>query len=250
MNLKEEALRVLGLELEAVKNLESQLNESFFKAVDVILSCSSKVILTGMGKSGIVAQKISSTLSSTGTPSLFLHPAESSHGDLGVIQKSDIVVALSKSGEVKEMNELVNFVTRRGVTLIAITSNPESALARSAKLVLSTGPVKEACPLGLAPTSSTTASLVLGDILAMCLLRARGFKEKDFAEFHPGGALGRKMLTKVKDLMHSGDALPLVTKDMSLQDVVVAMTGGETRGVVGVVDKNKSLVGILSLIHI
>ncbi len=244
--LKTEALRVLDLELKSISQLKESLDSSFFEAVDLILNCSSKVIITGIGKSGLIGRKISSTLSSTGTPSLYLHPAESSHGDLGVIQSEDVVIAISKSGEVAEMSSLYNYLARKGIPLIAMTAKPESSLAKNSTICLNIGQSKEACPLGLAPTSSTTSTLVLGDILAMCLLKARGFSEKEFAEYHPGGALGRKLLTRVKDVMLTGDALPLVSTDVNMSAVVSAMTGGEARGVVGIIDENKHLVGIVT----
>ncbi len=241
-----EAKRVFDLEITALRNQIEILNDDFVKAVQMLMACKSKVIITGMGKSGLIGRKISSTLSSTGTPSLFLHPSESAHGDLGVIQKDDVVIAISNSGESQEMSPLLNHVQRKGINLIAITSKKESTLAQAAQVALVLAPAKEACPLGLAPTSSTIATLAFGDALAMCLLKEKGFQKEDFAEFHPGGSLGKKLLTRVKDVMHGQDALPLVTEEKSLLEVMTLMTGNEVRGVVGVIDKKSSLIGIVT----
>lgn len=241
-----EAQRVLDLEIAALTNQKNIIDDEFVKAIGLLKSCKSKVIITGMGKSGLIGRKVSSTLSSTGTPSLYLHPAESAHGDLGVIQKGDVVIAISNSGESKEMNPLLNYVKRKGIQLIAITSKKESTLSQSADVSLVLSDSKEACPLGLAPTSSTISTLALGDALAMCLLKEKGFKKEDFAEYHPGGSLGKKLLTRVKDVMHGTDSLPLVTKEKSLLEVMTSMTGNEVRGVVGVVDESSSLIGIVT----
>ena len=206
-----EAQRVLGIESQTILDLKANLNASFNQATELILNCQSKVIVTGMGKSGLVGRKISSTLSSTGTPSLFLHPAESSHGDLGVVGKGDLIIAISNSGEIPEMTPLLNYIVKKGIQLIAITAHMDSTLAKVATVSLDISIRKEACPLGLAPTSSSIATLALGDALAMAVLKARGFDEQSFAEFHPGGSLGRKLLTRVCDVMHT--SLPLVKRD-------------------------------------
>lgn len=242
----EEARRVLRIEAQSILDLSDKLDSRFERAVQMILDCTGKVILTGMGKSGQIARKISSTLSSTGTPSVFLHPAESAHGDLGVIAKGDLVVAISNSGESPEMNSLLHFVARRGVSLIAMTGNASSSLARAAQVNLDISVKEEACPLGLAPTSSSTASLALGDALAMAVLRRRGFRREEFAEFHPGGKLGRRLLTRVREVMHGGESLPLVPLDEPMTKVVTAMTSKDVRGVAGVVDSAGNLLGVIT----
>lgn len=242
----EEARRVLKIEAQAIVDLAEKLDAQFERAVNLVMECRGKLILTGMGKSGQVARKISSTFSSTGTPSLYLHPAESAHGDLGVIAKDDLVLALSYGGESPELASLLHFLARRGVPLIAMTANPESSLGRAGQVVLDISVKEEACPLGLAPTSSSTATLAMGDALAMAVLKRKGFRREEFAEFHPGGKLGKKLLTRVKDVMHMGDALPLVPPEESISKVVSAMTSKDVRGVAGVVDQDRCLVGIIT----
>lgn len=242
----EEARRVLRIEAQSILDLAERLDGTFEKAVSAVLECKGKVILTGMGKSGQVARKISSTLSSTGTPSVYLHPAESSHGDLGVIAKGDLVIAISYGGESAEMNSLLNFVSRRNIPLIAMTANKESSLGRAGQWWLDISVKEEACPMGLAPTSSSTVTLAYGDALAMAVLQRRGFKREDFAEFHPGGKLGKKLLTRVKDVMHTGEALPLVQPEEAITKVVSAMTSKDVRGVAGVVDADKNLIGVVT----
>lgn len=242
----EEGRRVLKIEAQSILDVAERLNGNFEQAVKLVLECTGKVIVTGIGKSGQVARKMASTLSSTGTPSLYLHPAESSHGDMGVISTGDLVVAFSYGGESPEFAPLLNFVTRRGVPLIGFTARGESALARHATVVLDITVKEEACPLGLAPTSSSTASLALADALAMAVLKRRGFRKEDFAEFHPGGSLGRRLTMRVKDVMHKGDALPLVQPEESMTRVISLMTSKDVRGVAGVIDKNSSLVGIVT----
>jgi arabinose-5-phosphate isomerase len=242
----EEGRRVLKIEAQSILDIAERLNGAFTKAVDLIMACKGKVIVTGIGKSGQVARKIASTFSSTGTPSLYLHPAESSHGDMGVIGEGDLVIAFSYGGESPEFLPLLNFLTRRGVPLIGFTARNESVLAKHANVVLDIAVKEEACPLGLAPTSSSTASLALGDALAMAVLRRRGFRKEDFAEFHPGGSLGRKLTLRVKDVMHKGDALPLVQPEESMTRVISLMTSRDVRGVAGVVDGAGALVGIIT----
>ncbi len=244
--LKNEALRVLDLEAQSILALKEFINDDFSKAIDLIMECKSKVIVTGIGKSGLVGRKISSTLSSTGTPSMFLHPAESTHGDLGVVQEGDIVIAISKSGEASEMSAIISYTSRKGIPLIAITAKKGSTLDEGATATLFISEMAEACSLGLAPTTSAVATLAIGDALAMCLLKARGFKEAEFAEFHPGGALGKKLLTRVVDVMYSGKSLPLVNEDATMMDVVTLMTGGDVKGVVGVINTGGDLVGIVT----
>jgi arabinose-5-phosphate isomerase len=241
-----EAQRVMQIEAQAIQALVNRLDANFTRAVDLLLSASGKVIFTGMGKSGIIARKIASTLSSTGTPSLFIHPAESSHGDLGTICAGDVVVAISYGGETPELVPLLDYCARKDVPIVAMTGRMTSSLAKAAQVALDVSVKEEACPLGLAPTASTVATLALGDALAMVLLRRRGFSPEEFAEFHPGGSLGRRLLTRVRDVMHFGDALPIVTKSTEMRKVLTHMTAKEVRGVVGVVDGNEQLIGIIT----
>lgn len=242
----EEGRRVLKIEAQSILEVAEKLNGGFTQAVQMLLDCKGKVIVTGIGKSGQIARKMASTLSSTGTPALYLHPAESSHGDMGVITEGDLVVAFSYGGESPEFAPLLNFVTRRGVPLVAFTARGESALAKHATVVLDISVKEEACPLGLAPTSSSTASLALADALAMAVLKRRGFRKEDFAEFHPGGSLGRRLTMRVKDVMHKGEALPIVTPEEGMSRVISLMTSRDVRGVAGVVDAKQSLVGIIT----
>ncbi|NJL25029.1 MAG: KpsF/GutQ family sugar-phosphate isomerase [Calothrix sp. SM1_5_4] len=242
----EEARRVLKVEAQSILDLAERLNGNFEKAVQFLLDCTGKVIVTGIGKSGQIARKMASTLSSTGTPALYLHPAESSHGDLGVIAKQDLVLAFSYGGESPELAPVMNFCARRDVPLIAFTAKGDSSLARYARVVLDVSVREEACPLGLAPTSSSTASLALADALAMAVLRRRGFRKEDFAEYHPGGSLGRRLTLRVSDVMHAGDSLPLVSPDQDMKHVISLMTSREVRGVAGVVDPNGNLVGVIT----
>jgi arabinose-5-phosphate isomerase len=246
MNDIEEARRVLRIEAQSIVDLAERLDSNFEKAVSTVLETKGKVILTGMGKSGQIARKISSTFSSTGTPSVYLNPAESSHGDLGVISKGDLIIAISYGGESNELSALLNFASRRNVPLLAMTANKESTLGKAGNVFLDISVKEEACPMGLAPTSSSTVTLAYGDALAMAVLQRRGFKREDFAEYHPGGKLGKKLLTRVKDVMHTGDALPIVSPEESISKVVSAMTSKDVRGVAGVVDANKNLVGTIT----
>ncbi len=241
-----EARRVLRVEAQALLHLESRLDSSFSAAVDLILQNRGKLVVSGIGKSGQVARKISSTFSSTGTPSFFLHPAESSHGDLGVLTPTDLILAVSYGGESSELESLLKYACRCAIPLIAITGHTQSTLAKAAHVVLDVSVSEEACPMGLAPTSSTTATMALGDALAMAVLVRRGFKVEDFAQLHPGGSLGRRLLTRVRDLMHRGDSMPLVAETESASVVVSAMTGQEVRGVAGVLDTEGKLVGIIT----
>jgi arabinose-5-phosphate isomerase len=239
------ARETLKIEAEAITQLIPRLDEKFEKAAQLILNCQGKIILTGIGKSGQVARKIASTLSSTGTPSLYLHPAESSHGDMGVISKNDLVIALSYGGQAAELNSVLNFISRNGIGLIALTGKPNSTLAKAATVVLDVSVEKEACPLNLAPTSSSTATLAMGDALAMAVLDARGFKSENFAELHPSGSLGVK-LARVKDIMQSGKALPFITKETSMKDLLTSMTHQSVRGAAGVLDENGQLIGVIT----
>ncbi len=241
----EEARRVLRVESKCLLDVAERLDDNFKKCVDLILACKGKVILTGIGKSGLVARKIASTLSSTGTPSLFLHPAESAHGDLGVISNNDLVVAISSSGESDELISIINYITRRNIACISMTGNPKSSLGKVG-VFLDISAKEEACPLGLAPMSTTTVTLALGDALASAVIRMRGFTRKDFAEFHPHGTLGRRLYLRVKDLMHSGDQLPVVKKSSMMKEVISLMTSADVRGVAGVVDENDQLCGVIT----
>ena len=236
--------RIIEEEIEGLEKLKESLGESFAQAVKEILACEGKVILTGIGKSGHVARKIASTLSSTGTPSVFLHPSEALHGDLGLIDKKDIVIAISNSGESSEVLSIVPYVKLQGVPLIAITGNPSSSLAKHSDIVLTIPTGKEAGHLGLAPTTSSTATLALGDALALTVMELRGFTEKDFALRHPAGSLGRK-LRLVKDLHHTGDELPVVKEDTPMRETVLVMTE-KGFGATAVVNEEGKLVGIIT----
>ena len=219
------ARRTLSVEAEALNNMATLLGDEFIQAVNSVLSCHGKVIITGMGKSGLVGRKIAATLASTGTPSFFLHPGEAFHGDLGMISQSDVVLALSHSGETDEVLKIVPFIQSNGNVLISITANPESTLAKNSNIHLNTGVKEEACILHLAPTSSTTAQLALGDALAIALMKAREFTSMDFARLHPGGSLGRRLLMTVGNVMRKND-LPVVNMDCSATEMIHAMTRG------------------------
>ncbi|MEO8602468.1 MAG: KpsF/GutQ family sugar-phosphate isomerase [bacterium] len=238
------ARRVLDVEIAAVNAVRRRLDERFAQAIELLAACRGKIVVTGIGKSGHICRKIAATLASTGTPATFLHAAEAVHGDFGVVGKDDVVLALSYSGEVDEMVRLLPLLQRHDVRIIAITGAPQSTLARAADVVLDASVPEEACPLGLAPTASTTAALALGDALAVALFERNGFREEDFAALHPAGSLGRRLL-KVSDLMHSGDALPLVRRDAALADAVLEISH-KRLGVTGVVDGRGNLVGIVT----
>ncbi|WP_278618950.1 KpsF/GutQ family sugar-phosphate isomerase [Ectopseudomonas oleovorans] len=244
-DLIDSAQRTIHLELEAVQELLPRINADFIKACELILSCKGRVVVVGMGKSGHIGNKIAATLASTGTPSFFVHPAEASHGDMGMITKDDIVLALSNSGSTAEIITLLPLIKRLGIRLISMTGNPDSPLAKAADVNLDARVSQEACPLNLAPTSSTTASLVLGDALAIALLEARGFTAEDFAFSHPGGALGRRLLLKVENVMHSGESLPQVTRGTSLRDALLEMTQ-KGLGMTTVLEADGHLAGIFT----
>ena len=241
-----EAHRVLEIEARSITEAAARLGPNLAAAVDLVIGCTGKVIVTGIGKSGQIARKMASTLSSTGTPALFLHPAESSHGDMGVIAVNDLVIGFSYGGEAREMVPLLNYCARRDVPLIAFTGSVSSSLAKAARVCLDASVREEACPLGLAPTSSSTVSLALADALAMAVLKRRGFAKEDFAEFHPGGSLGRKLTLRVRDVMHAGEALPLVPLDQDMKRVISLMASREVRGVAGVIDPAGRLVGVIT----
>ena len=237
-------LAVLNTEAEAISALTGRLDQRFHDACELILKCAGRIVVTGMGKSGHIGNKIAATLASTGSPAFFMHPGEASHGDLGMITADDLVIALSNSGETSEITLLLPLLKRIGIPLVALTGNPASTLARSASIHLDVSVAREACPLGLAPTSSTTATLAMGDALAVAVLEARGFTEEDFALSHPGGQLGRRLLLRVSDIMHTGDAIPMVTAETTLKDTLLEMTV-KGLGMAGVIDAaSKRLVGI------
>ena len=239
------AKRVLQIEADAVLALKSRINGDFSRAVDIILACQGKVVVTGMGKSGLICQKIAATMASTGTPTFFLHPAEGIHGDLGMLAKGDVVIAISNSGETEEVCRILPVIKRMGLPLVAMSGKPNSTLGIAGDVHLDISVAEEACPLGLAPTASTTATLAMGDALAVALLEKRGFKEEDFALFHPGGALGKKLLLRVEELMHSGDAMPMVSLDTPVQEALFEITTKKL-GITGVADAAGHLVGVFS----
>jgi arabinose-5-phosphate isomerase len=234
---------VLEIEAKAITDLISRLDESFERAVQIVLACKGRIVVSGIGKSGHVARKIASTLASTGTPAFFVHPAEASHGDLGMITRDDALIGLSNSGESGELLAIVPLLKRQGAKLIAMTGNERSSLAKEADAHLYAGAEKEACPLDLAPTASTTAALALGDALAVALMREKGFTRDDFARSHPGGALGRRLLTHVRDVMRTGTGAPRVGPRATVMDAVVEMSRG-LMGMTAVVDDAGRVIGI------
>lgn len=236
---------VLRIEAEAVSELISKLDENFTKAVKAILQCRGRVIVTGMGKSGIIGKKISATLASTGTPAFFMHPAEAIHGDLGMVTSDDIVLAISNSGSTEELLKIIPFLKRFDITLIALTGNPASALARCSDIHIDVSVKEEACPLGIVPTASTTAALAMGDAIAVALLSLKGFNEQDFASFHPGGALGMKLFVKVSELMHTGEELPIIYPDTSMIDALMVISAGRL-GMAVVLTAQNQVVGIVT----
>ncbi len=238
------AKRTIDKEIEALRMMEDELGDTLPKALDLMQNTKGRVIVTGMGKSGHVGSKIAATLASTGTPSFFVHPGEASHGDLGMLTKEDIVLAISNSGETKELSDIILYCKRYDIPLIAITKNPNSTLGKMGDILLKLPDDGEACPLGLAPTSSTTATMVLGDILAVCLLERRGFSKTDFRQRHPGGKLGSYLL-KVSDLMHKDNEMPLVKTGTPLQTALLEMTS-KMLGCVGIVSNDNKLIGIIT----
>ncbi len=241
----EEGKRVLAIEARAITNLIDRLDHRFTQAVDLLFHCQGKVVVSGMGKSGLIGTKIAATLASTGTPAFFLHPAEGIHGDLGMLARKDLLIAISNSGETDEVLKLLSSVKRLGVPVIALTGRPQSTLAKNSDVALDVSVSEEACPLGLAPTASTTATLALGDALAIALLQRRGFKEEDFAQFHPGGTLGRRLLLKVRDLMHQGEAIPRVPHTASLREAILEMTSKKL-GMTTVTESDGRLRGVIT----
>jgi arabinose-5-phosphate isomerase len=242
-NFKQLGLAVINTELAAVEALKSRINDDFSKACELMLACEGRIVVTGMGKSGHIGGKIAATLASTGSPAFFVHPGEASHGDLGMITPKDVVIALSNSGNTTEILTIIPIIKRFGVPLIALTGNAQSPLATLADVNLDVSVAQEACPHGLAPTSSTTVSLVMGDALAVALLQARGFTPEDFALSHPGGTLGRRLLCHVNDIMHKGDRTPKVNKQATVSEALLEMTR-KGLGMTAVVDENDQLLGI------
>ncbi|HSE43433.1 MAG TPA: KpsF/GutQ family sugar-phosphate isomerase [Acidobacteriota bacterium] len=238
------AREVLQSEANAILGLIERIDANFEKAVDLLSQCKGRLVLTGMGKSGIICKKIAATFSSTGQPSFFLHPAEAIHGDLGMLMAGDIVVSVSNSGETPEILRMLEMLKRLGIPLIALTGGNNSTLARHSEVVLDVSVTQEACPLNLVPTASTTAALAMGDALAMCLMVKRGFKEEDFALLHPGGKLGKKLM-KVSSLMRTGDDIPIVTASSVMKDVIYEMSRKRI-GITTVVDEERRVVGVIS----
>ncbi len=237
------ARQVLIIEADAVRALTQRIDDNFLHALNLILACKGRVIVSGMGKSGHIARKIAATMSSTGTPAYFVHPGEASHGDLGMVTAQDVFIGISYSGESEELLTIVPVIKRQGAHLITLTGNPKSSLAQAADVHLNGAVAEEACPMGLAPTASTTAALALGDALAVALLDAKGFGEEDFARSHPGGSLGRRLLTHVRDVMHTHASIPSVREDATLADAVLEISR-KGLGMTGIVDDNKHLLGI------
>ncbi len=237
------ARQVLIIEADAVRALTQRIDDNFLQALNLILACKGRVIVSGMGKSGHIARKIAATMSSTGTPAYFVHPGEASHGDLGMVTAQDVFIGISYSGESEELLTIVPVIKRQGAHLITLTGNPKSSLAQAADVHLNGEVAQEACPMGLAPTASTTAALALGDALAVALLDAKGFGEEDFARSHPGGSLGRRLLTHVRDVMHTHASIPSVREDATLADAVLEISR-KGLGMTGIVDDGKHLVGI------
>ncbi|MFN3918815.1 MAG: KpsF/GutQ family sugar-phosphate isomerase [Methylohalobius sp.] len=243
--LRQLGLEVIRLEAEAVGALASRIDENFSRACQLMLECRGRVIVTGMGKSGHICGKIASTLASTGTPAFFVHPGEASHGDLGMITEHDVVLALSNSGETAEIITIIPLIKRLGVPLIAMTGRPDSTLAQQATVHIDVSVRQEACPLGLAPTASTTAALAMGDALAVALLSARGFTQADFARSHPAGSLGRRLLLKIDDVMHTGADIPAVHESVSLSEALLEMTAKKL-GMTAVIDNERRVRGIFT----
>ncbi|WP_018232426.1 KpsF/GutQ family sugar-phosphate isomerase [Thioalkalivibrio thiocyanodenitrificans] len=240
---RELALAVLDTEARSILDLKARIDDRFIRACEYLLACTGRIVVTGMGKSGHIGSKIAATLASTGSPAFFVHPGEASHGDLGMITSGDAVLALSNSGETDELLTILPIIRRLGVPLIAMTGNTESSLAREATVHLDISVAREACPLGLAPTSSTTATLALGDALAVALLEARGFTADDFARSHPGGRLGRRLLLHVADIMHTGDRIPRVHAEAPLREALLEITR-QGLGMTVVVDRNEHVIGV------
>lgn len=244
-NILQRAKTIIDIEIDALEGIKAQLDQDFEKAISIIELSKGRVVVTGMGKSGIIGKKIAATMSSTGTPAYFLHPAEGSHGDLGILMRDDVVIAISNSGETPEILNILPLVKRFGLPMIAMTGNMNSTLSRQSDAVLNVGVKEEACPLGLAPTASTTATMAMGDALAVVLLERRGFSEEDFAIFHPAGSLGKRLLIKVSDLMQVGDNLPIVSHDTPFLDALMEMSSKKL-GMTLVLGADQEILGILT----
>ncbi len=240
-----QAKKILKIEADAVRSLIDRINESFIQSIDIMHSCHGKVVVTGMGKSGIIGKKIAATLASTGTPAFYLNPAEGGHGDVGVVSKGDVVLAISNSGETDEIISLLPTLKRLDIKIIALTGNPQSTLAKASDVSLDVSVREEACPMGLAPTASTTAALAMGDALAITLLSKKGFTEEDFAFFHPGGNLGRRLILTVEDLMHTGNAIPSVNADALMKDAIMEISS-KRLGITAVTDNTFKLQGVIT----
>ena len=245
MGTLEELDRVFQQEIETLINVRESLNGAYTEAVEILFRCSGKVVVTGVGKSGLIGQKIASTMVSTGTPAFFLHPSDAMHGDVGIVKNGDVLLVVSKSGESDELLSILNYVRNIGVLAISITANPASALQRNSDLVLLTPVSQEACPLNLAPTSSTTAALVVGDALAMALMKLRDFKPENFALFHPGGQLGKRLLMTVADIMRSGEANPVIAAEDNVRTMLCEITSKRS-GAVSVIDPSGHLLGLIT----
>lgn len=241
----ENGKRVLQIEADAIKALIDRLDKRFEQAVEICFSCEGRVVVTGMGKSGLIGKKIAATLASTGTTAFFLHPAEGIHGDLGMVSKKDVFIALSNSGETEEIVRLLPWIKRLDLRLISLTGNLRSTLAKMSDVALDISVKEEACPLGLAPTASTTAALSMGDALSVALLQRRGFQREDYATFHPGGVLGKRLLLRVYDAMHSGESIPIVYKETLMEEVILEMTS-KKMGITTVQDKEGNLLGVVT----
>lgn len=243
--LIDQAKKILKIEADAVEALIDRIDESFVEAVDILHSCAGKVIVTGMGKSGLIGKKIAATLASTGTPALYMNPAEGSHGDIGMISKGDVVLAISNSGDTEEIVRILPTLKRLDIKIIAMTGNSKSMLSRVSDISLDVSVKEEACPMGLAPTASTTAALAMGDALAITLLNKKGFTQEDFAFFHPGGSLGRRLILTVEDLMHKGDVIPSVNTDTLVKEAIMEISS-KRLGITSVIDDNRKLLGVLT----
>ena len=245
-NIIEQGKKVLTIEAQAILSVVDSVGPEFVKAVEMIKQSRGKLILTGIGKSGQIARKLASTFSSTGTPEVFVHPAESGHGDLGLIAKDDLIMALSYGGNSPEFAGILSYASRKDIPVIALTGSLQSALAKAATVTISVFVSEEACPLGLAPTASSTATLAMGDAIAMAVLNEKGFSPEEFAEYHPSGSLGYRLLTRVRDVMHTGEALPTVGLDAPIKEVLSIMTHKDVRGAAGIVDAQGDLVGVIT----
>ena len=243
--INELAKEVLDIEAKSILRLKNNIGEEFDKAIDILYNCKGRVIVTGMGKSGLIGKKIAATMSSTGTPTYFLHPAESTHGDSGVITRNDVIIAISNSGETQELLNLLPLIKRFGCEMIGMTGNLNSTLSKTSEVVLDISVEREACPLGKAPTASTTATLAMGDALAVCLMEKKGFTKEDFLLFHPSGKLGKGLTYKVRDLMITGDKMPLVSESESFKDVINTISEYKL-GMAMVLNDDKTLAGVLT----